>query len=123
MLDLGSMSFIISTDATRAFSIRLGRRDKHLKPNDISRNNLKTEGLLTLGLAVTCPNHWSHDKEDHAFQVIQTSGDYNASISAWYLEKHKAIGRTTSHLHFPHCPPACYGYGKIPPEYSIPYNR
>jgi hypothetical protein len=39
------------------------------------------------------------------------------------LEKHKARGTTTSHLHFPHCPGEWYNHGKIHPEYSITYDK
>ena len=68
-------------------------------------------------------NDRSYDEEDHAFKVIKTSRDYDALIPAWYLQKHKARGTTTSHLHFPHCPDSCYNHGKIHPEYSITYDK
>jgi len=34
---------------------------------------------------------------------MKTFGDYDASIHALYLAKHKARGTTTSRLHFRHC--------------------
>jgi hypothetical protein len=74
-------------------------------------------------LGISFGNHRSYDEEDHAFEVIKTSGDYDALIPAWYLEKHKARGATTSHHYFPHCQPDCYNYGKIPSEYSITYDK
>ena len=48
---------------------------------------------------------------------------YDALIPAWYMQKHKAQGTTTSHYHFPHCQPECYNHGKIYPEYSIMYDK
>jgi hypothetical protein len=39
------------------------------------------------------------------------------------LEKNNARGMATSQLHFPPCPPECYGHWKIHPEYSISYDR
>jgi len=74
-------------------------------------------------LGVSFGNHRSFDEDSHAFEVIKTSGDYDALIPAWYLEKHKARGTTTSHLHFPHCSQECYNHGKIHPEYSITYDK
>ena len=85
--------------------------------------SLKTENLFMVPLGLSFGNHWSYNEEDHAFEVIQTSGDYNALIPAWYLEKHKDRGTTTSHLHFPHCQPKCYNHGKIDPEYAITYDK
>jgi hypothetical protein len=64
-----------------------------------------------------------YDEQDHAFEIIKTTGDYDALIPAWYLEKHKARGTTTSHLHFPDCQFECYNHGKIHPEYSITYDK
>jgi hypothetical protein len=74
-------------------------------------------------LGVSFGNHHSYNEADHAFEVIKTSGDYDALIPAWYLEKHKARGTTTSHLHFPHCRTECYNHRKIHPEYSITYDK
>jgi len=122
MLDLGSTSFVISPEAAKAFSICVVLRPKPAKAGDVSGSQLKTEGLFTVPLGVSFDNHRSFDEDSHAFEVIKTSGDYDALIPAWYLEKHKARGTTTSHLHFPHCPQECYNHGKIHPEYSITYD-
>jgi len=65
----------------------------------------------------------SYDDNNHAFEVMETSQDYDCLKPAWYLEKHTAQGTTTSHLHFPHCSAECYGQGKIYPEYSITYDE
>jgi len=54
---------------------------------------------------------------------METSSDFDCRIPAWYVEKHKARGTTTSHLHFPHCGSHCYGHEKIHPEYSITYDK
>jgi len=54
---------------------------------------------------------------------METCSHYDCLIPAWYLEKHKARGTTTSHLHFPHCDNKCYGHEKIHPEYSITYDK
>jgi len=123
MLDLGSTSFVISPEAAKAFSIPVVRRHQSVKTGDVSGNNLKTENLFTVPLEVSFGNHRSYDEADHAFEVIKSSGYYDALIPAWYLEKHRARGITTSHLHFPHCQTECYNHGKIHPEYSITYNK
>jgi len=57
------------------------------------------EGLFTIPLGLSFRNYHLFDKQDHAFEVIKTSGDYDALIPAWYLEKHKARGTTTSHFY------------------------
>jgi hypothetical protein len=54
---------------------------------------------------------------------METCSDYGCLIPAWYLQKHKARGTTTSHLHFPHCGNQCYGHDKIHPQYSITYDK
>lgn len=68
-------------------------------------------------------NHCSYDADDHAFEVMPTSEDYDCLIPAWYLKKHKAPGTMTSHLHFPHFTSQCFGHGKLHPEYSITYDK
>jgi len=123
MLDLGSTSIVISPEAAKAFSIPVISRPKPAEAGDVSGSQLKTEGLFTLLLGVSFGNHRSYDQDNHALDVIKTSADYDALIPAWYLEKHKARGTTTSHLHFPHCPQECYNHGKIHPEYSITYDK
>jgi len=84
---------------------------------------LETENLFTVPLGVSFENNRTYDEKDHAFDVIRTTGDYDALIPAWYLEKHKARGTTMSHLHFPDCQSDCYNHGKIHPEYSITYDK
>jgi hypothetical protein len=123
MLNLGSTFFVISPEAAKAFSIPVVRRPWPIESGDVSGNNLRTEGLFTVPLAVSFGNHHSYNEADHAFEVIKTSGDYDALIPAWYLETHKARGTTTSHLHIPHCGTVCYNHGKIHPEDSIPYDK
>jgi len=123
MLNLGSTSFVISPEAAKAFSIPVVKRLTPIKPGDVSGTTLKTENLFTIPLGVFFGNHRSYNEQDHAFEVMKTSQDYDALIPAWYLEKHKARGMTTSHLHFPHCPTECYNNGKLHPEYSITYDK
>ena len=123
MLDLGSTSFVISPEAAKALSISVVERLKPIKTKDVSGSEIPTEGLFTVPLGLSFGNHRSFKEEDHAFKELKTSGEYYALIPAWYLEKHKARGITTSHLHFPHCSNECYGHGKIHPEYSITYDK
>jgi hypothetical protein len=90
MLDLGSTSFVVSPEAAKAFSIPVVKRPRPIKAGDVSGSDLRTENLFTVPLGVSFGNHRSYDEEDHVIDVIKTSGDYDALIPAWYLEKHKA---------------------------------
>jgi len=123
MLDLGSISFVISPEATIAFFITVVTRAKPKRSKDVSESNLKTEELNAVSFAVSFGNHHSSEEKDHAFEVINTSKDYDAMILTWYVEKHKAAGTMTSHLHFTHCPSECLSYGKIHQEQSITYYK
>jgi len=123
MLDNGSTSFVISPEAAKAFAIPVVKRQQSVRTGDASGNKMKTENMFTIPLGISFGNHRSYDEEDHAFEVMKTAGEYDALIPAWYLQKHKARGTTTSHLHFPHCSPECYNHGKIHPEYSITYDK
>jgi hypothetical protein len=123
MQDLGSTLFVISPEAAKAFSIPVIKRPRPVRARDVSGSKFRTENLFTIPLGISFGNHRSYDVEDHAVEVIKTTGDYHALIPAWYLEKHKARGTTTRHLHFPECPQGCYNHGKIHPEYSITYNK
>jgi hypothetical protein len=123
MLDLGSTSFVISPNAAKAFKIPVVKRTKKIRSNDVTGREIITEGLFTVPLGLSFGNHRSYDEEDHAFEVMDTCSDYDCLIPAWYLEKHKARGITTSHLHFPDCGNHCYGQNKIHPEYSITYDK
>jgi hypothetical protein len=123
MLYLGSTYFVISPEAANAFSIPGVIRPRPIKSGDVSGNNLKTENLIPVALGLSFDNHRSYNEKDHAFQVIMTSGDYDAPIPASYFERHKALGTTTSCLHFHHCKAECYNHREIHPEYSIAYDR
>jgi hypothetical protein len=103
MLDPGSTSFVISPNAAKDFKIPVVKRTNKVKSNDVTGREIDTEGLFTVPLGLSLGNHRSYDTEDHAFEVMKTSSDYDCLIPAWYLEKHKARGTATSHLHFPHC--------------------
>jgi len=107
MLDLGSTSFVIPPEAAKAFKIPVVKRMKKVQSKDVTGRQIITEGLYTVPLGLSFGNHRSYDEEDHAFEVIKPFTDYGCLIPAWYLEKHKASGTTTSHLHFPHCGPQC----------------
>jgi hypothetical protein len=123
MLDLESTSFVISPEAAKTFLIPVVKRQKYVRTWDVSGTDLKTENLFIIPLGVTFRNHRTYGKQDHAFEVIKTTGDYDALIPAWYLEKHKARGATKSHLHFPEYQFECYNHGNIHPEYSITYDK
>jgi hypothetical protein len=123
ILDLGSTSFIILPETAKPFSVAVVKRSKSVKSGDVSGSTLKTENMFTIALGISFGNHRSYNVEDHAFEVITTTGDYDALIPAWYLEKHKARGTTTSQLHFPHPQLECYNRGKIHPVYSITYDK
>jgi len=123
ILDLGSTSFVISPNAAKAFKIPMVKRTNKVRSNNVMGREIPTEGLHTVPLGLSFRNHRTYDEKDHAFEVMKTSSDYDCLIPAWDLEKHKASGTTTSHLHFPHCGPQCFGHGKIHPEYSVTYDR
>jgi len=123
MLDNGSTSFVISPEAAKAFAIPVVKRQRPIWHGDASGNDMEVENMFTIPLGLSFGNHRSYDEEDHAFEVMKTAKDYDALIPAWYLEKHKARGTTTSHLHFPHCKSECYNHGIIHPEYSITYHK
>jgi len=103
MQNLGSTSFVISPEAAKAFAIPVVKRLKHIRTRDVSGKEISTEGLFTVPLGLSFGNHRFFDEVDHAFEVLKSSGDYDALIPAWHLEKHKARRSTTSHLHFMHC--------------------
>jgi len=123
MLDLGSTSFVILPNAAKAFKIPVVKRSKRVQSKDVTGPEIVRERLYTIPLGLSFGNHRSFDKKDHAFEVMETSQDYDYLIPAWYLEQHEARGTTTSHLHFPHCGSQCYGHEQIHPEYSITYNK
>jgi len=123
MLDNGSTSFVISPEAAKAFAIPVVERQRPIRTKDASGNKTNTENMFTIPLGLSFGNHRYYDENDHAFEIMKTTGDSDALIPAWYLEKHKARGTTTSHLHFPHCKTECYGHGKIHSEYSITYDK
>jgi hypothetical protein len=94
----------------KAYSIPVVKRTKTIKSRDVSGNIIKTQGLFTVPLKVSFGNDHSYDEDDYAFEVVKTSGDYDALTPGWDLEKNNARGMATSQLHFPPCPPECYGH-------------
>jgi hypothetical protein len=123
MLDLGSTSFVISPEAATAFKIPVVQREKQIKVKDVSAQKMTTTGLFTFPLGLSFGNHRSFNEEDHAFEVMKVTGDYDGQIQAWYLEQHKVRGTTTSHLNCPHCNNEGYGHEKLHPEYSLTYDK
>jgi len=82
MLDLGSTSFVISPGAAKSVSILVVKRIKPVRTKDVSGTEIPTEGLYTLPLGSSFGNHRSFNEEDHAFEVLRTSGNYDALIPA-----------------------------------------
>jgi len=123
MLDLGSTSFVISPEAAKAFSVLGVRGQQAIQTVDDSGSMWGTENVFAIPLGRSFGNHRTYDEQDHTFEVIKTTRDYDPLIPAWYLEKHKARRTTTSHLHFPDCESECYNHGEIHPEYSITYDK
>jgi hypothetical protein len=103
MLDVRSTSFVISPKSAKPFAILVVKRAWPVKSGDISTTDLNTDNLFMIPLVVTVGNHGLYNEEDYVFEVIKTFGDDDALLPARYLEKHKARGMTTSHLHCPHC--------------------
>jgi len=103
MLDLGSTSFVISPQAAKAYKIPVVKREIPAKASDVGGSRIVTEGLFTIPLGLSFGNHRTLDNQDHAFEVMKTSSDYDTLIPAWYLNKHKAQGITEGKLHFPLC--------------------
>jgi hypothetical protein len=123
MLDLGSTSFVISPEAAKAFGIPVVKRILPTKVSDIGGKKIDTEGLHKMPLGLSFGNHRTYDENDHAFEVMKTSTQYDALIPAWYEQKHKAEGTTAGHLHFPFCSETCFGHQKLRPDYEITYDK
>ena len=101
MLDLGSTSFVMSPEAAKAFRVPVAKRKLATNALEVGGRKTTTEGLFTIPLALSFGNHRTLDDKVHAFEVMKISTGYDAQIPAWYLNKHKAEGITTRHLHFP----------------------
>jgi hypothetical protein len=123
MLDLESTSFVTSPEAAKAFAIPVMKRRKPIQSKDILGKVIYTEGLITVQLCLFFGNHQFFDEKDYAFEVIITSAKSDPLIPAWYLDKHKASGTTTSHLHFSYCSTDCFKHGKVHPQYSYTYDN
>jgi hypothetical protein len=116
MLDLGSTSLVISPEAAKVFRVPVVKRTIPGKASDVRGTKIITEGL-------SFRNHRTLDQNDHAFEVMKTSTEYDTLIPAWYLNQHKAQGITEEDLHFSLCLENCFGHGKIHSEYSITYDK
>jgi len=122
MLDMGITAFVISLNTAKAFKIPVVKRTIKVKSKGVTGQEILTEGQYTIPLELSFRYHRSYNIDDHAFVVMPTSQEYNWVIPVWYREKHKALGTTTSRLHFPHWGTQCYGHENIYPEYSITYD-
>lgn len=91
------------------------KREIPAKTSDVGGSTNVTDGLS-----------FGHDRtleeNDHAFEVMKTSSEYDSLIPAWYLNNHKAQGITEGRLHFALCSERCFGHGKIHLEYTITYS-
>lgn len=123
MLDLGSTSFNISPNPAKVFKVPVVRRRMKVQSKVVTGRVIVTEDIYTIPLGLSFGNHRSYDEEDYAFQGMKTRDDYDCVTAAWYVEKHKESGMTTSHKHFPHCSSCCYRHDKIHPEYSNTYDK
>jgi hypothetical protein len=83
MLDRGSISFVISPEAAKAFAIPVVTRTKPAKTADVSGTNIPTEGLFTVPLGKLFGNNQTYDETDHALEVMKTPGDCDAVIPTW----------------------------------------
>lgn len=123
MLDLGNISVAITPGTAKAFLIPVGKRPKPIKSGDVLGTSLKTKNVFTVPLRIFSGNHRPYNKADHTIEVRKTSGDYDALILAWYFEKNKASGTSTSSVHFRHSQSERYNHGQIHVEYSITYDN
>jgi len=80
MLDFESISFVISPEAAKVFRIPVVKRSKPVNSKDVTGRIMETEGRLMLPLGLSFGNHRFFNKEDHAFKVMKTKGDYDALI-------------------------------------------
>jgi hypothetical protein len=71
-----------SPEAAKVFSIRVVKRSLPITTGDVSGNHLGTENLFTVPLGISFGNHRSYNEDDYAFEVVKTSGDYDALIPA-----------------------------------------
>jgi hypothetical protein len=78
MLELGSTSFVISPEATKAFQILVIKRTIPAKAKDVGRRKIPTEGIYTIPLGLSFGNHRTTDDRNHAFKVMKPSSDYDA---------------------------------------------
>jgi hypothetical protein len=69
MLDLGSTSFVISPDATKAFQIPVDKREIQARASDVGGTKITTEGLFTIPLGLSFGNHRTLHAKNHDFEV------------------------------------------------------
>jgi len=123
MRDLGSTPLLVSPEAAKAFRIAVVKRVIPGKTLVLGEQKIETERWYTIPLTSRCGNHKSFDEKDHSFKVMKSAKDYNTLLPAWYLNKHKAEGLTTGHLHFRHCGSDCFVHGCVRPDNNISYDK
>jgi hypothetical protein len=116
MLDLGRTSFAISPEAAKGFPIPDVKWVIPGRASDFGCRKLNIAGLFSIPLVLSFGQHRILDEQDHTWEVIKTSSEYDALIPARYLNKHKDQGITPGHLHFPFCSTARIGHGTLHPE-------
>lgn len=115
MLDLGSKSFIIPPEAAKAYQIAVVKITISARASNMGGTTINTEGLFTMHLGMSLANHRTYDNNIHAFEVMQTSPEYDAFTPAWYLNKHQTQGIMEGHMHFPFCSEKRFRHGKLHP--------
>jgi len=85
MLDLASISFVISTEAAKAFGIPVVKPIKKVESADVTGRKIQTEGLFTMPLGLSFSHQHLYDERDHAFKPMKFSQDYDGLILLCYL--------------------------------------
>jgi len=123
MLIQGCTSFILFLQAATAFKIPAVKRTRNIKMANVTELEIVMEGLFKIPLGISFDNNRSYDKENQAFKVMNTFGDYDTLIPARYVGLLMTEEGTMSQLHILHCRTTCYSHDKIHPEYSITNNK
>jgi hypothetical protein len=105
------------------FKIAVVKRNIPKRSSYVGGRKINTEGLTTVHLGLSFGNHRSYDINDHAFEVMKMSDQYDALLPAWYLNKQKAEGTAMGNLHFPHCEHSCFAHDELRPDYEITYDK
>jgi len=71
--------------------ILVARRPKRVKSADVTGRDIIPEGLFMIPLGISFRYHCSYNEDDHSFEVLKTSSDYNCLIPAWYSKNIKPV--------------------------------